>query len=220
MNQLVNPDSAFMRLITKIVLSVYLNILWFICSIPIFTIGASTTALFYSCQKIVRDEEGHITQTFFRAFKENFKQGTIIGLIMLVLGALLGADGYILIHKVFTNTFWTMLTAIFIVATIAYLVILMYIFQLNARFENTVKAMFLNSLIVGMRFLLCTVLMFMIYAAMAILVIFIFTPAVIFGFGTCALLCTFVMNGILLQLEGTAESIEDDVQESDLGGNE
>lgn len=63
-----------MMFITKIVYSAYLNILWFICCLPIFTAGASTTALFYVSLKVAKNEEGNITRSFFRAFKENFKK--------------------------------------------------------------------------------------------------------------------------------------------------
>ena len=68
MNSFINPDNPVMQFITKIVTSVYLNILWFICCIPIFTIGASTTALFYVTEKMAKNEEGNVTSAFFRSF--------------------------------------------------------------------------------------------------------------------------------------------------------
>lgn len=40
-------DKPWFSVLTKLTYSAYLNILWLICSLPIFTIGASTTALFY-----------------------------------------------------------------------------------------------------------------------------------------------------------------------------
>jgi len=55
-----------------------LNLLWCICSIPIFTIGASTTAVYYVTLKLVRDEEDGTFRSFFKSFKENFKQATAI----------------------------------------------------------------------------------------------------------------------------------------------
>ena len=54
MHNFFNPDNAVMQFITKVVYSVYLNILWFICCIPIVTAGASTTALFYVTLKMVK----------------------------------------------------------------------------------------------------------------------------------------------------------------------
>ena len=96
MHNFFNPDNAVMQFITKVVYSVYLNILWFICCIPIVTAGASTTALFYVTLKMVRNEEGNITKAFFSSFKSNFKQSTIIWLILLALGIMLGVQKSVL----------------------------------------------------------------------------------------------------------------------------
>lgn len=206
MNRILSPDNAVMQFITKIVNSVYLNILWFVCSLPIFTMGASTTALFYVTLKMAKNEEGNLTKAFFHSFKENFRQATKIWLILLGAGAVLGLDGYVFYHMRFENAFWTIGTAIFLVALAAYGIILMYIFPLLARFDNTIKAMLKNSLFIGMRFLLCTVTMAAIYFIMALVVIRFFTPAVIFGEGLCALLCSYLLSNILKLCEEKAET--------------
>ncbi|MCM1189759.1 MAG: DUF624 domain-containing protein [bacterium] len=206
MKSFFNPDGPLMQFITKIAYSAYLNLLWFLCCLPIVTVGASTTALFYVSLKIVKNEEGNITKAFFRSFRDNFKKGTVIWLILLGIGILLAADGYIFYHMRFENIFWTLGTAVFIVAVAAYAIILMYIFPLLSRFENTVKAMFLNSIMLGMRFLLCTVLMAAIYALMAYTVINLFMPAVIFGQGLCALLCSWLLSNILKLCEEKADA--------------
>lgn len=208
MNDLLNPEGKVMQFFTKIAYSAYLNVLWFFCCLPIVTVGASTTALFYVTLKVAKDEEGNVTKAFFRSFKQNFKKATIIWLILLAVGLALALDGYVFYHMHFENMFWTIGTAIFFVALGAYAIILMYIFPLLARFENTVKAMFLNSIMLGMRFLLCTVVMAAIYFAMAFVVINLFTPAVIFGEGLCALLCSHLLANILQLCEEKAEGTE------------
>lgn len=205
MNRLFDVNGPVMGFLTKIVYSVYLNILWFVCCLPIVTAGASTTALFYVTLKIVKNEEGHITRAFFHSFKENFRQATVIWLILLVLGIVLGVDGYVFYHMRFDSVLWTLGTAVFIVAAAAYLIVLMYIFPLLARFENTTRAMFKNAVMIGMRFLLCTALMAAIYFAMVLVVVRIFTPAVIFGEGLCALLCSYFLSNILALCEGTPQ---------------
>ena len=197
MNHLFNLDGPVLQFINKIVYSVYLNILWFICCIPVITIGASTTALFYVTLKISKNEEGSITKAFFHSFKENLRQGTVIWLILLAFGIILGIDGYVLYHMRFENVFWTLCTAVFCVAATAYAIILMYIFPLLARFDNTIGAMFKNALFIGVRFLFCTALMAVIYFVMLLIVVRIFTPAVIFGEGLCALLCSCLLSNIL-----------------------
>lgn len=212
MNNLLNPEGKVMLFFTKIAYSAYLNILWFICSLPIVTLGASTTALFYVTLKMAKDEEGNVTKSFFRAFKENFGKATIIWLILLALGIVLALDGYVFYHMRFENAFWTLGTAVFLVALAAYAVVLMYVFPLLARFENTVKATLFNSLMLGMRFLLCTAAMAVIYFVMAFVVINVFTPAIVFGEGLCAMLCSYLLSNILLLCEEKAAAPQSETE--------
>jgi len=206
MDQFINPDSPIMRFITKIAQSVYLNILWLICCLPVFTAGASTTALFYVTLKMAEDKEGNITKAFFHSFRGNFRAATKIWLVLLGLGAILAFDGYVFYHMRFESVLWTIGTAIYIVALIAYAVVLMYIFPLLSRFDNHLGAMFKNSIIIGMRFLICTAVMAFIYFAMAFVIICIFTPTVIFGEGLCALLCSYLLSNILRMCEGSPKT--------------
>lgn len=205
MRSFLDPESPILQFITKIVYSVWLNILWLVCCLPIVTIGPATTALFYSCQKMVRDEEGYITRSFFHSFKVNLKQGILIGLIMTVSGAFLVFDGYVLRRLYKTSPFWAILTAVFIVACIAWLIVCMWIFPLLAHFNNTTGVMFKNAIMLGMRFLLCTALMAAIYIIMALLIIHVMTPLIIFGMGTCAFLNSLLLNNILIQCEEKTE---------------
>ena len=64
------------------------GLLWLVCSLPVITIGASTTALYYAVNKTVRHNRGRLTPTFFSGFRSNFRQATLIWLLML---------GYILV---------------------------------------------------------------------------------------------------------------------------
>lgn len=206
MKNLFNLDGPVLQFVNKIVYSVYLNILWFICCIPIVTIGASTTALFYVSLKLAKNEEGNITKAFFRSFRENFRQGTVIWLILLAFGLILGLDGYVLYHLRFEHVFWTLCTAALCVVAAAYAIVLMYIFPLLARFDNTIGAMFKNALFIGIRFLLCTALMAAIYFMMLLVVVRFFTPAVIFGEGLCALLCSYLLSNIFQLCQEKDES--------------
>lgn len=210
MKALFDIDGPVLRFVTKLAYSVWLNILWFICCLPVFTAGASTTALFYVSLKIVKDEEGHLTRSFFHSFKENFGQSTIIWLILLAVGILLGVDGYVFYHMRYDSALWALGAAVFIIMLAAYAIILMYIFPFLARFDNTVRAMFKNALMIGMRFLLCTALMAFIYFIMAVVVVRIFTPAIIFGEGLCALLCSYLLSNILILCEGKTEESQEE----------
>ena len=85
-------ESKFSQVMLKLSYSCWLNLLWFICSIPVFTIGASTTALYTVTLKIADETESNITKQFFQAFKRNFVQATRLWLIMLLAGILIGAN--------------------------------------------------------------------------------------------------------------------------------
>ncbi len=120
MHGILNPESPVMSFITKITYSAYLNLLWLVCCLPIVTAGASTTALFYVTLKVAKNEEGSLTKSFFHSFRENFRQATVIWLILLAVGIVLGVDGYIFYHMRFENAFWTVATAVFLIAAAAY----------------------------------------------------------------------------------------------------
>ena len=91
MGRFFDLDSPLMSALNKLADLISLNILVIICSLPVFTIGASMTALHYVVLKMVRNEEGYIIKSFFKSFKQNFRQATIIWLILLVLiGVLIG----------------------------------------------------------------------------------------------------------------------------------
>lgn len=144
MRSLFDTDGFLMRVLTKIADTVWLNILFLICSIPIFTIGASITALYYVSFKTIKDEEGYITKDFFRSFKENFKQSTIIWIVLLVLYIIFGFELTTLLAM---NT--SMADAGIVIAMIPGLLILfvgLYVFPLLSRFENTTKATIKNAL--------------------------------------------------------------------------
>lgn len=126
-------------------------------SLPIFTIGASTTALLYSSMKLQK-EEGYPTKNFFHSFKENFKQATGIWMIYLGVGALLALD---LIYwnkrgAGFSNL--NMPWALSIAACILYGISLSYVFAIQSKFVNTVRNTILYSILLPYRNLKQTIL--------------------------------------------------------------
>ena len=212
-------ESPFSQILLKLCYSCYLNALWFICCIPIITIGASTTALYYTTLKIVRDEDSSLTRMFFRSFRENFRQSTVLWLILLAVGLFLAGDGYILYHLRVSSTgtiavMWTLILALVIAAAILYSIVLLYVFPLVASVYNTNLAMLKNSFFIGPHYLFCTILVFAIHFAMFFAVVSIFTPLIIFGEGLCAMLSSYLMSDVLraCSYDPNKEVGENDVQ--------
>lgn len=206
MSNLIDPDRPLMAFITKMAYSAYLNILWLICCLPIVTIGASTTALFYVTLKMAEDRDDGLTGMFFRAFRQNFLPATKLWLVLLGAGAFLAMDGYIVWHIWSQSIFWTLVAALLIVAAIVYAVVLLYAFPLLARFENTTFGILKTALLVGLRYLVCTLLMAGIYFLMGWVVVNLFTPAFLLGFGCCAMLCSFLLVNIIHSIGGDPDA--------------
>lgn len=84
-----------------------------------------------------------------------------------------------------------------IVAAILYTIVLLYIFPLIASVRNRSWPMLKNALLIGIRYLFCTILVFAIHFAMFFVVVAFFTPLIIFGEGLCALLSSYLLNGVI-----------------------
>ena len=82
-------DSTFGRLFLKLSYGCCLNILWLVCCLPVFTIGASTTALYYSVIHSVKADDGYASHMFLRSFRRYFRQATILWLVLAVCFVLL-----------------------------------------------------------------------------------------------------------------------------------
>ena len=198
-------DSQFGRLFLKLSYACCLNVLWLVCCLPVFTIGASTTALYYTSFKIAKDEGSFITTMFFRSFRQNFKQATVIWLIMLGAGLLIAADAVVLyrLREASTGTpaiLWTLLLAVVFASMIAYIIELMYIFPLLSIASNTTVNMFKNSFLIGTHYLFITILVAFIHYAMFFLIVNVFTPFLIFGEGLCAVISAHLLLKIFRPL--------------------
>ena len=138
-------DNPIMRGMGRLADFIILNLLWIICSIPIITIGASTTALYTVMLKLVKNEEGYIAKGFLKAFKENFKQSTIIWLIFLLIGIIFVVDYSSL--KLMPDKVAGALQILFLLMGALLVAVSVYAFALQARFVNTVKNTLKNAVI-------------------------------------------------------------------------
>jgi len=183
MSTLFDPDGPLMTVLIKIADIVVLNLLFLICSIPIVTIGASLTALYYVTLKMVEGREGYIVKSFFQAFRQNFKQSTAIWLILLPSYLVLGADLLFLLRS--GNSLAGV--GIFLVMVVLFLAIFtgLFAFPLQARFENSIKNTLKNALLLSVANIPRTILMFVATAFFLILSLYsvYFLPLLI--------LCTF-----------------------------
>lgn len=170
MGRFFNMDNKFFVFMGRLADLCMLNILCIICCIPVITAGASLTALYYVTMKMVRNEESYIFRSFFKSFKQNFRQATVINLIMLAAAALLYLDTRI--TKAMADPMGKILAMIFALFTMIYVIILLYLYPVLAKFYNSVKNTFKNALLMGIRHLPYTFLMLAVCAS-PLLILFI-----------------------------------------------
>ena len=211
MGRIFNLDSPLMAGLSKLADLIWLNILAFICCIPVVTIGASLTALNYVALKMVRNEDGYVTRDFFKSFKQNFKQATIIWLIMILVFIVIIGDLFIFSFS--TLSFPTGLRIALGVIGVLVLFSTMLVFPILARFENTVKNTFRNSLFMGILAFPKTVLMVIIWAIPTAVTIFIpqgFPFVIAFGISGPVFLSAMLYNKTFKRFEPEEEETDGD----------
>ncbi len=147
MGSIFSLDSPLMRGLGRIADMMILSVLWIVCSIPLVTIGASTAALYTMTLRMVRDEEGKLFAGFLQAFKENFKQATVIHLILTVLVA------FLCVYLQIVRGMPGQMKQVFWIATVMFgfiwLMEMLFVYPVQARFENTLGKTMKNAWLIA-----------------------------------------------------------------------
>ena len=150
-NWLFDMDSPLIKGLSRIFDCLLLAVLTIICSLPVITIGAAMSALYDIMIKMVLDRDQGILKPYFVSFAKNFKRGTLIWLICLLGIAFVGGNYYLLNLEMTGVEEW-MRTVIFVlvfVVTLLMAFVLIYVFPLQARYENKVGTTLKNALFIS-----------------------------------------------------------------------
>lgn len=154
-------DSPVYKFLSKFLDVVKLNFFWILFSIPIVTVGASTVAAMSIGLRMVDDEEGYIGKSFWKAFKENWKQGTILWVITVVAIYAIYLD-FQLFEAVDKNPIIFLIIGMVSVALA--IVALIYSYPLAARYENTLVNTIQNSINISRKYFGRTLLLVIVLA--------------------------------------------------------
>lgn len=210
MGRLLDMDSPVMRFLNRVGDMMILNFMMIICCIPIVTIGAAYTAMHYVILKMIRGEEGYLIKGFFKSFVRNFKQATLIWLLMLLVIVVFIGDAVIFGYSgvVFPKPLVITVLAVAIILSL----ISMYIFPLLARFENTIKNTIKNAALLAVANFPKTVLMAIFYILPFVIAyfstysyLFIF----LFGISVPAYGAAWLYSGIFQKFEPETEEVSD-----------
>lgn len=208
-------DNVVMRALGKIGDMICLNVMWLICCIPIITIGASTTALYTVMLRMVKNEEGYIFRGFLKAFKSNFKQSTLIWLILLFLGIVWTVD--FRVAGFMPGMAGIILSAIFLALGFILLSVMIYIFPLTARYENGIKATFKNALILTVAklpytFLMVAIVVAAVFASLwsAFTLLFSLPLWLFFGVSLIVWINSYILRRVFVVFENSDSTGEED----------
>ena len=146
-------DNKIFGALGKAVDCVILSVLWLVCCIPVITIGASSTALYYTVHKSIRGNRGYTTKNFFSAFKDNFKPATLSWMVALAVQIVLSLDAYITWQVLQTGNNMGAFFYFFLILIAFSIGWVVYTFAYIARFENTVKITLKNAVLMELRHL-------------------------------------------------------------------
>lgn len=189
--KLFRVDGPLYQFFSRLWDMVKLNLLWLLCSLPIVTIGASTVAVYTVTLKMVDEQEGYVTKSFFKAFRANLKQGVPLGILTLLAVYIVYLDFQIFFALENPPVYILVMT---IVAIFVFTLGLIYAFPLSARYENTLINTLKNSWEISLRY----------FGRTIILVLVIAVELVIFFFNTY-MMVLFVLIGpacIMLTISG------------------
>lgn len=212
MSKLFDMDSPVMRFLNRMADMIILNILMIICCIPIITVGAAFTAMHYVLLKMVRDEEGYLVRGFFKSFAQNFRQATLIWLLMLLIIAVYVGDWLIFVYS--GVTFPRVLVVGVMAIGIVILMVSMYVFPLLSRFDNTIRKTINNATLLAFANLPKTVLMAVFYAIPFVIGYFSaysFIFIVMFGFSVPAYGAAWLYSNIFKKFEPEEEPLTSDM---------
>ncbi len=210
MGAIFNLDNPVWNFMSKVADLIILNILAIVCSVPIVTIGASWTAMYFVTIRMVRKEESYIVKDFFRSFKENFKQSTIIWLIALAAIAIFVGD--VMIYRMIPEQIpQALMIAVLI---LAYLVLgtIIYVFPLLSRFHNTTKGTIKNAFLVSLVNVPYTLVFVVLLVIPIIIAFFVIEAApfiLLFGFSLPAYIASIFWVRIFKKFELKEETVQE-----------
>lgn len=137
------------------------NLLFIFCSIPLVTIGPSFTALYHCTLRIVKGNNPGVFKTFFRSFRENFRQSVIVWLCTMFLCYILYNN--IVFLRQTENSISSLLFCLNVALLIIIIFISLYIYPVIAAFHGNLKLLLKNAVLFAYSHFLRTLIMLFIW---------------------------------------------------------
>lgn len=195
----LNPENKFFSFMSLTGDLILLNLLFLITCIPVVTAGTSAAALYAAVKKRITGKESYIIRDYFSAWKTNFKNASVIWLILLFIILLMSAFT-LYIAKAPASLKGTILyTCLFLLLSFS----LLYTFPLQATFVNTPLNILRNSCLTAFCHLPWSLLLF--FTTYAPLLVTLVYPSAFYylavywlltGFSLCAVFSVIITGKV------------------------
>ncbi|WP_454857909.1 YesL family protein [Promicromonospora soli] len=180
MRSIFDANSPLLRFLTRVADLMILNMVFVATSVPVVTLGASLTALNYTAMKIGTDECESVTGDYFRSFRANFRQATLLGLAVAFLALVLGA-WYVAVEVLeLSAVAQFLLQAICYLAAFRVVLVALYAFPYLAKFDDSVRDVLNNSRRMSARHL-GTSLTVLVVTALPVVITVFYPAATVYG---------------------------------------
>ena len=212
MNRLFSQESPMMRFLNGLADLAAVNLLMILFSLPVVTLGAAVTAGCRVTRDIADDTVIKIFPSFWKAFRENFKQATLFWVCQLVVLAGLGYNFY-LFQFLLDESHYKWMLVLLIAAMVAAVGIGVYGYMLISRYSNRLSSHLKNATLLFLNYFPLSVLLAGLNAIPAVL--FVFSPRIFletfvvwacFGFALILLLDNLMLKRIFSILENPPEN--------------
>lgn len=148
--RLFNPENALMITMTQVTDCIFLSLFWVLGSFPVFTVGASSAALYDAVYRGYRKGDKHPWSRFLGSFKRNLKSSILPTVVYL---AIFCAGGWGLIQTWNAAVYGQISFGLFSAAAfvgVLVLGILSVLFPVLSRFENSVSGLLRNTVLLSL----------------------------------------------------------------------
>ncbi len=200
MSSIFASDSALSRFLSKVADLMILNVLFIATCIPVVTIGASLTALNFVAMRFPDNRSESVIADYFRSFRQNFRQATIVWGFVVLVGAVLAAWYILVTNLTLGAVAQVILLGIWYVLAIAFVGTVLYVFPYLSRFDGSTREVFRNARLMSWRHTLTTLVVVVITGAAILITVFF--PQLI-GYGLLWFLIGFagvaVIEGLMFE---------------------
>ena len=230
----LGPDSHLFSIMSKIVDTLVLNTVWLLVCVPLpllsivlvgrtenmwlfvltmvamIPVVPATTALYYAMVKSIRRERNYAVKEFFRSFVRNFKQGSILAVIAMVVITILYIDFQYTWNLLLAQETWgNVYLGIFIIISLMFIGMYVYVCPVLSRFDMKVSYLLKITFVMGARHLLTTIGLFVL-AVGTLLGCYLLLPSIFFLPAVATLLASFLIEPVFKRYMPEKEEVKVD----------